>query len=100
MPLMIVLVQPISFAWNSGNKNKNLKHKVNDQECEEVFFDAKKIISKDVRHSHEEERHLLIGKTKRERLLFIVFTLRGNQVRVISARDLNKRERHLYEKAT
>ena len=96
---MKIFRQALAFEWDSGNRGKNFKeHKVTDQECEEVFFDPKKKILKDQLHSDREERFLLLGKTKMERLLFVAFTARGDKVRVISARDINKRERHLYEK--
>ncbi len=87
------------FEWDVGNKGKNWKnHRVSDEECEEIFFDKDKKILKDTMHSAKEERHIVIGKTKSARLLFIVFTLRKNKVRIISARDLNKKEKYLYEK--
>lgn len=98
---MKLLKESILFEWDSGNTNKNWqKHRVKDSETEEVFFDENKIILKDVLHSKEEDQFLLIGKTKEARLLFVVFTLRGNKIRVISARDLNKKERRLYEEKT
>lgn len=88
----------IEFDWDKGNKDKNLElHNVSDEECEEAFFDPKKKILKDILHSTEEERHILIGKTKLKRILFLVFTIRRNRIRIISARDLNKKEKHLYE---
>ena len=89
------------FLWDKGNLDKNwAKHKVKNTECEEVFFDKKKVQFKDVLHSGKEERFILLGKTKKDRLLFLAFTLRGDKVRIISARDTNKRERKLYEKET
>ena len=95
---MLTLKSPAQFLWDMGNIDKNLKkHKVNDKECEEVFFDNKKKILKDKLHSGKEIRYLIIGKTKRKRILFIVFTIREKKIRVISARDLNKRETKLYE---
>ncbi len=45
-----------------------------------------------------ETRHVLIGRTQAQRCLFVVFTLRGHAVRVISARDINKEERALQKK--
>lgn len=98
---MLFFKEPVEFAWDRGNRDKNLvKHKVSDEECEEVFFDEEKQILKDVLHSGMEERYILLGRTKKERLLFIVFTLRVEKIRVISARDANKRERRLYEEKT
>ncbi len=95
---MIILHQPISFNWDQGNKGKNyVKHKVTDQECEEAFFDPSKKLSRDIIHSGEEERYILLGQTKEKRTLFVIFTMRTHKMRVISARDLNKREIKLYE---
>lgn len=89
--------QLIEFDWDKGNIGKNWKnHRVTDRESEEIFFDKNKKIMKDKLHSGEEERFILIGQTKERRLLFIAFTIRNNKIRVISARDLNKKEKHLY----
>ena len=86
------------FEWDEGNIGKNKKHKVNDREIEESFFDNHKVIYKDTLHSNKEKRYILLGKTKGKRLLFIVFTQRKDKIRVISARDINKKEVYLYEK--
>ena len=92
---------PLEFEWDKGNKGKNwAKHLVSDAECEEIFFDHTKKIVKDTFHSVREERYLLIGKTKIGRVLFVVFTMRKHRIRVISARDLNRKEQYLYEKTT
>lgn len=91
----------IEFEWDEYNRDKNLvKHRVADTECEEVFFDEKKKIVRDLLHSGKENRYILIGQTKKQRRLFMVFTLRKNKIRVISARDLNKKGTHLYEEKT
>jgi len=98
---MITIRELIQFIWDKGNFDKNwLKHRVTNRESEEVFFDKNKKIAEDRFHSGKEERYIILGKTKGKRLLFIVFTLRGKKVRIISARDMNKKERSLYEKAT
>lgn len=95
---MIDFDQIKSFQWDIGNKDKNLiSHNVSDQECEEIFFDDNKKIFKDILHSGTEKRFILIAKTKLNRLLFLVFTIRRKKIRVISARDLNKKEKKLYE---
>jgi len=90
---------PLGFEWDSGNQEKNLvKHQVTNAECEEVFFDPHKRVLKEVLHPGEldgEKRYILIGKTREERALYLVFTFRKNKVRVISARDLNRKERGL-----
>lgn len=93
-----IIKKVVGFEWDNGNKEKNfLKHKIRDEECEEIFFDQNKKILKDVIHSGKEERYILIGKTKKRKLIFLVFTIRKDKIRVISARDLNKKERKLYE---
>ena len=95
---MQILTDVIGFDWDQGNKGKNfIKHQATDEECEEVFFDPQKKILKDVLHSGNEERYVLLGKTKIERLLFIVFTIRKQKIRIISARDINNKEKKLYQ---
>jgi|SRR6185437_2709860 len=91
----------MQFEWDAGNSGKNKHgHNVEDWECEEVFFDPKKVSLKDKLHSGQEERFVLLGKTRHGRLLFLAFTVRNERVRVISARDVTKRkEIDLYEKA-
>jgi uncharacterized DUF497 family protein len=95
------LPDPITFEWDEGNRDKNfIKHGVTTSEAEEVFFDPGKRAYPDPKHSLNEPRSILVGKTKGGRLLFIVYTIRNDRIRVISARDLNKdREVDLYEKA-
>lgn len=96
---MKILKNPLYFEWDNGNSNKNLiKHNVTNYECEEVFLDLNKLILKDLIHSQKENRYLIIGNTKKNRVLFIVFTIRNSFIRVISARDINKQEYKLYEK--
>jgi uncharacterized protein len=95
---MISLKKPIAFEWDEANQNKIWeKHKVSTSEVEEVFFYQKKKIATDFFHSKTEDRYILVGKTKRERAIFIVFTQRKNMIRVISARDLNKKEYRLLD---
>lgn len=95
---MRVLKGVQEFEWDVGNKGKNKGHGVEDSESEEAFFDGKKVILKDVIHSANEPRFILLGQTRKNRLLFIVFTKRGKKLRIISARDVNKKEKYLYEK--
>lgn len=90
---MIVLKNPIQFDWDEHNQDKNYqKHAVTTQEAEEVFFDRYHKLARDLLHSRKEERYIIIGKTKKQRKLYLVFTLRKNRVRIISVRDLNKKE--------
>lgn len=93
--------KPIAFEWDSGNQNKNwLKHRVTNEESEEIYFDPHKRILKQVFYQEKEERFILIGKTKKGRLLMVVFTIRGEKVRVISSRDLNRKEKFLHEETS
>jgi uncharacterized DUF497 family protein len=95
---MYIAPAAVEFEWDRGNSGKNKKHGVEDSESEEVFFDEYKAALRAAVRSGGEERSILIGKTKKDRLLFVVFTLRGGKVRIISARDVNRKEAHLYEK--
>jgi len=69
--------------------------------AEEVFFINPLLISADVKHSEQQSRYLALGKTNQSRELTVVFTLRqdGTLIRVISARDQHRKERHIYEQA-
>lgn len=87
------------FDWDEHNLNKNwLKHNVHFTECEEVFFNEPLITYFDKKHSNDEIRYFSLGKTDTERYLFCVFTIRNNKIRIISARDMNRKEREIYEK--
>lgn len=90
----------LEFQWDKWNAGKNRKHGVLDSESEEAFFDENKVVLKDILHSGKESRFILLGKTKKGRLLFVVFAKRGAKLRIISARDINKKEKHLYEEET
>ena len=85
------------FDWNLGNLNKNFaRHGVNNLEAEEIFTNAPVLILSDEKHLGIEERKLLLGVTNSGRGLAIIFTVRGNKIRIISARDMNKKERRFY----
>lgn len=87
------------FEWDDWNVKKNQqKHCVSVIECEQIFSDPKKRIFTDRSHSSvKERRFILIGSTVAGRALYVVFTIRSKRIRVISARDLNRKERYLYE---
>lgn len=95
---MKILKNLLEFEWDKGNIGKNKKHNIADKEAEEAFFDKKRFIFKDIVHSKNEPRFRILGKTRKGRLLFVVFTIRGKKIRIISARDINKKEVYLYEK--
>lgn len=96
---MTSLGQWTGFDWNAGNRGKNARHHVSDDECEEVFFNLPLLLRPDEAHSQHEERHHVLGQTPAGRRLFIAVTMRGPQIRVISARDMTRTERRTYDEA-
>lgn len=97
---VITLAEPVSFIWDKGNEEKNwIKHRVTKEEAEKAFSDDNKLLFEDVKHSTgAEKRFILFGKTDKRKLI-LVFTIRNEKVRVISARPMNRKEVILYEKA-
>ncbi|HUW21215.1 MAG TPA: BrnT family toxin [Candidatus Bathyarchaeia archaeon] len=90
--------KPVKFDWNEGNKEKNWhKHRVDFRECEQVFFNQPLKIFYDKKHSQKEPRFVAFGKTDKNRKLMIVFTLRVNRIRIISARNQSRKEGKIYE---
>ena len=90
------------FDWDEGNARKNEKHGVSMAEAEQVFFNAPLLVLEDLEHSSRELRFHALGVTVDGRRLHITFTLRhaGEKIRVISAREMHRKERAIYEKAT
>jgi len=86
------------FEWDSGNLEHIKRHLVTDKESEDVFSNKPLIITKDEIHSKFEKRYRVYGRTFGNRYLNIIFTIRKNNLRVISARDQNKKERNEYIK--
>lgn len=86
------------FEWDKGNKEKNWnRHKVKYSEAEQVFVDNGALVSLDTKHLKIEFRWLLLGVTRYKRKLTVVFTERKGKIRIISARDMNRKERSKYE---
>ncbi len=95
---MNLLTECDGFDWDAGNSGKNwTTHRVSDSECEEVFFNSPFVLRRDLEHSQEESRYYTLGQTDRSRGLFVVFTIRGKLIRVISARDMTRKERRIYQ---
>lgn len=93
---MNILSELIEFEWDKGNKDKNLvKHKT---EIEQVFESKEAVVSEDEKHSQAEPRYVIFGKTQKGRKLVVGFTIRKDKVRVITARDMSRKERREYEK--
>ena len=96
---MIDLTAIEGFDWDEGNNRKSAdKHKVTQVEAEQVFV-GEPLIAEDVKHSQDEPRYQALGLTVEGRRLHVTFTLRndGRKVRIISARDMNRKERAYYE---
>ncbi len=97
---MINWAQMTGFDWDEGNSRKNAgKHGVSQSEAEEIFFNEPLLMLEDSKHYQAEARFHALGKTEDERLLHITFTRRqnGTLIRVISARDMHRKERAVYE---
>jgi hypothetical protein len=87
------------FEWDAGNATKSWdKHRVSRGETEEVFFNAPLLFAQ-AGASEQETRYFVLGCTDAGRRLFVVFTLRGTRIRVISARDMSRSERSVYSDA-
>lgn len=96
---MIDFARIAGFDWDGGNSRKSVrKHDVSQPEAEQVFFNDPLLVVPDVKHSAAEVRLHALGHTDEGRLLHITFTLRddGTLIRVISARDMSRKERTRY----
>jgi uncharacterized DUF497 family protein len=98
---MLDLAKIVGFDWDAGNERKNEKHGVTMAEAEQVFFNAPLLLLDDVAHSQKEPRLHALGVTDASRTLHITFTLRKSRqlIRVISARDMHRKEREIYDQA-
>jgi len=100
MDLNVFISECIGFQWDKGNEAKSLiKHHVSQGEAEQIFFNEPLILQEDEKHSKNEVRFLALGRTDEERFLFAVFTIREKLIRIISVRDMSRKERSFYEKA-
>ena len=98
MSLLKRITECMGFDWDAGNILKNREaHRVSASECEQVFFNRPLVAAPDTKHSQVEDRYYALGQTDAGRALFVVFTVRGSLIRVISARDMNRKERKEYE---
>ncbi|MEK7550262.1 MAG: BrnT family toxin [Patescibacteria group bacterium] len=93
MNLSLFLSKFEKFEWDKGNLEHIKKHKVNYNECEQVFSNKPLIILGDEKHSVYEERYKIFGKSNEGRYLALVITVREDKIRIVMARDQNKKER-------
>ena len=99
---MVDLSKVIGFEWDGGNARKNERHEVSMAEAEQVFFNSPLLVLPDPKHSAAEPRFHALGRSNEGRRLHLSFTLRDSEqlIRVISARDMHRKERVIYEEAT
>ncbi len=96
---MKVKDQELAFEWDKGNLDKNRrKHGITQEEAETVFADENSLIIPDKPHSKIEDRFAIVGKSDKNRNLFIVFTMRKEKIRIISGRRMHKKEVEKYGK--
>ena len=98
---MIKFEQISGFQWDSGNARKSVdKHGVNQTEAEQVFFNEPLLVIDDLKHAQTEARYHALGVTSSGRRLHVTFTIRekNSLIRVISARDMHRKERLRYGK--
>lgn len=90
--------KPLRFDWDESNKYKNWeRHRVDFRECEEIFFNKPLKIFYDYKHSQKEDRFTAFGITNKGRKLTVIFTIRKNKIRIISARGQSRKEKKNYE---
>ncbi|MGJ0454047.1 MAG: BrnT family toxin [Methylocystis sp.] len=97
---MVNFEHVVGFEWDHGNARKSVeKHDVSQAEAEQIFANDPLIVTDDLAHNESESRYHALGRTDASRLLHVTFTLRSNgtRIRVISARDMSRKERQRYE---
>lgn len=86
------------FEWDPEKAKTNLRsHGISFEEASTVFGDTRSITVHDPLHSHVEDRFVDIGMSAKLRVLVVVYTERGDNVRIISARTATPKERKIYE---
>jgi uncharacterized DUF497 family protein len=86
------------FEWDDNKAESNfLKHGITFEEAVTVFADPYLLFTEDSKHSEQEEREWAIGEAENGSTLVVVFTMHGEQIRIISARKTTKVERKRYE---
>jgi uncharacterized DUF497 family protein len=90
----------LTFEWDANKAQSNLaKHKVGFEAAATVFGDPRSVTIPDPAHSQSENRFIILGCSHDEKLLVVVHTERGDNIRIISARPASRRERKQYEEA-
>lgn len=87
----------------AGNERKNVEaHQVSQAEAEELFYNQPLVVTADKRHSTQESRWQALGIADSGRMMHVTFALRQNEtkIRIISARNMSRKERKIYEDQT
>lgn len=88
----------LSFEWDEEKAKANLKkHRVGFDEATTVFTDPFSITIHDPDHSADEQRYIDIGSSDKGRVLVVVYTKRGSNIRIVNCRKVTPSERKLYE---
>jgi uncharacterized protein len=91
----------VTYEWYPAKAQANVKkHRVTFEEAASVFLDRSALTFWDPDHSEEEDREITIGRSARQRILFIAHAPRDGRVRIISARKATRKEQNQYEEAT
>lgn len=97
----MIKMQVNGFDWNEGNREKCQKHGLSQKEIEYFFQQKEVLVTPDPKHSNDEERYLAIGRSQKQKPMFVVFTLRDVNgeilIRPISARYMHEKETKRYE---
>ena len=93
-----ILPTVLVFEWDEFNSSKSQKkHGIRAKESEEIFISTTLFVISDIKHSQKEQRFIALGQTIREKHLLIIFTLRKEKIRIISARKMHEKEVKKYE---
>jgi uncharacterized protein len=89
----------LRFEWDDAKARENLrKHRIGFEEAVEIFHDPLSITIPDPDHSVHESRYIILGLTGQGRVLVVVYTERGETIRIVSCRRASSLERKRYEK--
>jgi uncharacterized DUF497 family protein len=88
----------MEFEWDPNKAALNLERRnVSFPEAATVFDDPLSVAVPDPDHSFEEQRFIIVGASHRGRLLIVAYTERGENIRIITARELTRKEKEAYE---
>jgi uncharacterized protein len=84
--IIICIIICMAFEWNASKNKLNIaKHNISFREAKHVFYDRKRVIILDKKHSASEKRYFCIGKTMDGRIATVRFTIRNSHIRIIGA---------------